>query len=439
MIMMGVLLVVAVHHISKHKMWREENRILVSDARTYYAFLPDWFMESQRDDQSHGLWLITGPNEKLQFKYTMGVALLEMPFYLIPHLTSSSTDPYGAPFRLWMEICGLFYLFLGLWFVRKILLRFYSEAVTAFTLFLIFMGTNLFHYSMNEPVMSHVFSFALIAMYLYVSLDIHEKSSWKRLVALGVLGGLILLVRPVNGIFMLFPLFILWKRSGSLKSLAEWIKQHTMKILLALFCLFILLFFQLLYWKITSEHWLIDTYAGEKFFFDRPRLLEGWFSYRKGFFVYTPLMILIFPGFWWARKQIWGTASWVLFLISSYVFYSWWSWWYGGGFGMRVMVDAFPLLALPLAAALHQFTCWKFFLWHAILIPSMLFLVYLNLYQTEQYRIGALHWADMNKKAYWHQFMKKSLTKEEADSLFTPYDDQKALRGEDDYHFNPFR
>ncbi len=94
------------------------------------------------------------------------------------------------------------------------------------------------------------------------------------------------------------------------------------------------------------------TYGDEGFFFSRPALLKGLFSWRKGWLLYTPMMALALTGFVFLKKRI-PQAFWPLLIFTFaniWIITSWWSWWYGGSLGMRPMIDSYALLALPLAA-----------------------------------------------------------------------------------------
>ena len=111
---------------------------------------------------------------------------------------------------------------------------------------------------------------------------------------------------------------------------------------------------QFIYWKWATGNWVFNSYIGERFYFDRPRILNFLFSYRKGWLVYSPVFILSFLGIYkmYQNKNEWGLPI-ILTLISTvYVFSSWWCWWFGGGFGMRPMIDYYPLLIIPLGELL---------------------------------------------------------------------------------------
>lgn len=88
-------------------------------------------------------------------------------------------------------------------------------------------------------------------------------------------------------------------------------------------------------------------------------------------------------------------------VIYIYVMSSWECWWYAASFGQRVMVDIYPILALPLvflANALKKPL--------AIAVTSLFAIacISLNLFQSRQLELGILDPYLMSKEHYWHIF-----------------------------------
>ena len=88
-----------------------------------------------------------------------------------------------------------------------------------------------------------------------------------------------------------------------------------------------------------------------------------------------------------------------------YVFSSWWSWWTGGSFGIRSMVDLMPVMAIPLAALVTSLLKQKieFSIGIAVILAFVLFL---NVFQTRQYHNVLIHWVGMTKESYWTIFLR---------------------------------
>ena len=170
--------------------------------------------------------------------------------------------------------------------------------------------------------------------------------------------------------------------------------------------LFLLL--QMSYWKYATGHWLLFSYQGEGFEFSNPHIIEGLFSYRKGWFIYTPIALLGFLGapFLYAKNatKSYGLLFAAYFITTIYVVFSWKMWFYGGSFGCRALVQSLPMLALPLTAlfqALHEKSKWLF----GGLASLVFALIALNVFQTWQYTFAILHWADMTEAYYKSVFL----------------------------------
>lgn len=436
-----------------------KNKVIQNDVISYYAYLPATFIftdlsfefaKSLPADFEGQIWLQTAPNGKPILRMTMGMAFLWIPFFLIAHavahLLGVSTLGYSWPYSLSIFVATLFYLFMGLYFLRKILLHYFSEVVTAVTLILVVLATNMMFYVISEPGMTHVYNFGLISVFIYFSLRwvdsltpsplerVGERPVGKRLfytIILGLLAGIIVLIRPVNILVLLFPALI---GITSFSGFAERIRNNWKLILIAGITAFLVLVPQMIYWKVQTGHFLFNSYMDQgKFYFFKPHIIDGLFSYRKGWLIYTPVMIFAFFGFIWLKKYASNLVLPVLVfaVINIYVVYSWWCWWYGGCYGSRPMIDMYGIMAIPLAAFLERiWTSKKWIKYFAAIVLAGF--IWLNQFQTNQYRTSLLHWDSMTKEAYWGIFGRKTWP-EGYDKMIKVPDYEKALKGEKEY------
>lgn len=163
---------------------------------------------------------------------------------------------------------------------------------------------------------------------------------------------------------------------------------------------------QLLYWKITTGSYLYYSYQDEHFFFNDPVIMKGLFGFRKGWLLYTPIMIFSFAGIFLLRKKLpsFFFAVLIYVVLNTFIILSWWCWWYGGSFGARAFIDSYGLMAIPLGTVLlYLWNERKTLFFGLIVICS--FLTYFNQFQTRQYIAGSLHWDAMTKEAYWNNFL----------------------------------
>ncbi|MGM0622230.1 MAG: hypothetical protein ACQETJ_14345, partial [Bacteroidota bacterium] len=194
------------------------------------------------------------------------------------------------------------------------------------------------------------------------------------------------------------------------------------------FVLIMLLFFflvwtpQFFYWKAVTGEWIFYSYSTKdaSFFWGNPQIFDILFSYKKGWFVYTPIMFIAFLGIFLLRKRM-KKAFWpilIFTILNIYVQSSWWSWWFGGAFGLRAFIDSYGIMAIPLAMVLDA-ASQKKFLKYAV--PAVLIvLIWYNTFQMRQYTKGAIHFWWNNKEAYWENFLRLHPSNEYWDMVRVP-------------------
>lgn len=405
-----------------HHRYSSDEGVIHWDIKSYYAYLPATFIyndlsldfiETNPSKFNKWIWPVSTPIGKRAILTTMGVSVLYAPFFFIAHsfaLVSPNyeADGYSFPYHVALQFSTFFYFLIALWVLRKILMKYYSDAVTALTLLGIGLGTNLFYYVGYEAPMPHGYNFMLIIFFIWFLEKWVENISIKNTIALGAISGLVALIRPTNiAILILIPL---WK-------VASWndFKQRIFLMLnkwhyiLLMALVFIAIWVpQFIYWKHVSGKIFYFSYgeAGGKFFFNNPQIWKILFSYEKGWFVYTPMMLVAVLGIiTLAKKKI--KLSLPIFIYVSvmvYVLSSWWCWWFGGSFGQRSMIDFYGLMSIPLAALIDAGFKKKWLKYGTILL--IILLIAFNQFNIKQYRNMAISYWWMNKEGYWENFLK---------------------------------
>ncbi len=414
------------------KHWKEEQRVIEWDAISYYAYLPAAFIYNDLSlsftdgyDGPHKFvfWPEKGPVGKYLIKTTMGLSVMWLPFFITGHITALITGAdaggYSEPYKFFLLIGALFYLLTGLIYLRRILVTHFSDMVASLVLAGFAFGTNLYWYTLFQGTMAHVYSFALVSVFMwysmqwhkaYIGVVCHSKVTGPRvldIVRLGLLLGLISLIRPTNTIIVIF--FLLYgvitgkDLSNRVKNLAA---DYRYMLLMALIVVLVWVP-QMIYWKEMTGHWLYFSYGSdERFFFDDPAIIKGLLSWRKGLFIYTPLLIFAFAGIMslWMKRSPHALSVTVFMPLNIYIIFSWWCWWYGGGFGQRAFIDSYALMAVS-AAALLAFAFSSGRKWiRTGIITAYLVLMSLGIFNNIQYYNGAIHWESMTKAAYWDSF-----------------------------------
>lgn len=393
-------------------------RYIWADAEGYYMYLPamaiyegDFRKIPVRTEVHFKAYPGT---DKIFTKYNYGVALMQSPFYFGAYalrlIQGKDPNVYDAQTYDWsILVAACFYGLLGLFILTKSLKRhFSSKWVIGLTLLSVFLGTNLLHYMTGAPGMSHAYSFFLAAALVYLTPSLFESATWRKYLLGGFVAGLIVLIRPTNIVLLLYPLFYGIHSRESVNLRLGFIKKHWLKIALAAAVSLLLWVPQMAYWHYLSGNWFIDAYYTESFkFWDKPLVNYVLFSVLNGYFIYNPIML--FPVvclFFMLRKNhlnSWGTLA--VFWLSTYVFSSWWCWWFGGSYGHRCYVELLPVLVFPMAFFFEKvwFSKWKLLKTSALVLSAVL--VFYNVRMVMLYHPT---WSDMqwNWEKYWVVFDK---------------------------------
>lgn len=343
-------------------------------------------------------------------KYSMGMSVLYAPFFFTAHFLATplgySQDGFSDIYQFFIEFSGLFYVLIGLWYLRKLLLQYYSEKIVALALMFVFFGTNLLYYSTVDAAMSHAYTFSLFSIFLYYTVDFYKKNSLKTVIILAICFGLIILVRPIN-IFFVIPLLLFnINQLSDFKNRCTFFIHHYKYVLLFLLIVALVILPQFLYYKYVTGNYLVFSYGKERFYFNHPHILDILFSFRKGWLVYAPLIIFALYGIRNMIKQpihVFKFSIIILLPIYLYLVSSWWCWWYGGSFGQRSLIDIYPLLASPLAAFIFQTQSYSI-IRKQIIFTIMILLMLLNIFQTIQYKYNIIDFDGMTAKEYVHVF-----------------------------------
>lgn len=409
-----------------HRFWPgwgpdfDNGRMIAWDTYGYYLYLPALILHGDPGLEQRA-WLdrlqaeykptatfyqaIPGHRGRQVLKYPMGMALLWLPFFLVAHAAARplgfAADGLSPPYSSAILAGGLLYAFAGLWLLRAVLLRHFGDRVTAWVLVLVTLGTNYWAQTASDAVMPHSTLFALNALILWLTLRWHDTRQRLFAILIGLALGLATIARPTEVLWALVPL--LWAR----KEL-----RHEWRSVVACAAAFAAMIApQLVYWRYASGSWVTYTYV-ERFALASPFLSEVLFSYKKGWLVYTPLVVFALAGFlfiWRGKRELFWPLF-VLVVVDVWVVASWESWWYGPSLGQRALMELLPALALPLGALIafldERATApirWPL----AILMACT---VALNLFQNWQYNHGLLDGERMTQAYYWRTFGRTSVT-----------------------------
>jgi hypothetical protein len=396
--------------------------ILCWDVFGYYLYLPLTFIYHDLGLKDHTIidgiiqkYHNTGsfyqafqsPTGDWVMRYSIGMSLLYSPFFFIGHLIAKiggyPADGFSAPYQYSIWAGSMAFAMLGVFYLRKVLLRFFEEKITALLLIVLVLGTNLtLHTAIHgQGAMPHDYLFTLYVLILWFTIRWHESYKPKHAVLLAIACGLAMLSRPSEGLALLIP--ALWGvyNKETLLNKINLLKEKKSQIILFSVVLTLMGFIQFTYWKIYTGKFIFDSYynPGEGLDLFPPHTINSLFSFRNGWFIYTPIMLFAMIGFisLYKKDRALFTPLFAYFILNLWIVTAWTVWWDGPSFGQRYLIASYPALAIPLGfcfVSLYK-SGYKY-----LMVLICVLCVGLNLFQSWQMANGILATPRMTKDAY---------------------------------------
>jgi hypothetical protein len=417
------LLVIFIYLFLLNNYIKSVDKVIVADGVGYYDYLPSLFIhhDLNRKDktlQAHPelyqrIQALGVYNDYEDYKvnmYPVGVSFLQLPFFAIASLQSDSQgglhEGYQQIYQDYVFYAALFYLFLGLILLRILLIHFGIKPPWIVLIQLLaVLATPLSYYAHFEAAFSHVYSFFAISGFAAYTRKWFVLGNKRDFVWASLFFALVIILRQVNGLALFFVPFL----AGSKDILVSRIKQLFNRQWLTLLCglgvFTSLVLVQLLVWYYQTGHFFVYSYQGYGFNWGNPQFIPILFSFRKGLFIYTPVLLFSFGIFvyWVIEQKFYLLLTWLLpFLLVTYVLSSWFSWFYGCSYGLRAYIEYFPFFFILLALFIQKLSR----IGRGILFPFLLASLFLNVIQTHQYRNYILDWIEMDFNKYKTIFLK---------------------------------
>ena len=167
-----------------------------------------------------------------------------------------------------------------------------------------------------------------------------DRFDIKTAVIYGILAGLMALVRPQDGIFLLLPFIsqlpAVWQSlKKSDKIWLKWLRNSFIAGITALSVFSV----QFIVWHQLYGGLFQTGYTDEPFFWLAPKLDLVLFSSQRGLFIWHPVFLLSILGllFYWKRDKQIAIIGLLAFTIQWYLISSWHSWYQGDAFGGRML------------------------------------------------------------------------------------------------------
>jgi len=304
--------------------------------------------------------------------YTLGPAILWLPFVGTTHLSVLLADRMGAqiradghswPYMVALASATVLYGFLGLYFSFLLARKYLEERWAFWATIGIWLASSLPVYIYLEPSWSHAHSAFCVALFLWYWDRTRVSRTWRQWVVLGLISGLMTDVYLANGVFLVVPgvacvaaYAAVWREPTAL-----W-KECRLNLLFA--AAFLAAFSPMIIAReiVYGSPFALGPYGKVPWNWKSPAFGGVLFSPAHGIFVCTPILVLATAGLialWRRNARIGGTcllmAGAFCGLISVY------PWWHGFvAFGNRFLVSLTPVFVMGLAASFS----WSVHLWN---------------------------------------------------------------------------
>ena len=397
--------------MSCHAIYRHFNGIsaqqlvMSSDMEGYYQYLPYTFFKDK--DMNNMRWARPYGEDKKLNVFTCGVAILELPFFIVAHgvseLLEMENPGYNPAYYHTVLFAAIFYVFIGLYFLYKSLRRFFTREASLLTALMAFLATNLFFYTVMQPGVSHAYSFFLLSLYIYKVPGFYEKPGVKSSLYMILPLALAVLIRPTNILAGFYFLFY------GLSSFRELGRRLTMLagrwnlLLLMAFVSFLVFIPQMAYWHKITGKWFVYSYTDSRFTNAlSPQFRTVLIGARGGWYLYTPLMIIATGGLLYLAylRRLTAPAILLMMVLIIYINASWFNPSFSSSAGYRALVEWIPFMCIPLAFVIEKLQ--KSLGWKRILYSVLVLFVVYNLLFS--YKFNHDIW--WNQEWEWSNFLR---------------------------------
>lgn len=345
------------------------DRLINGDAIQYYAYVRSVVFDGDVDfsndyrllyadagKDTNALLTSRTPAGRPHNSMSIGPAVLWTPFYLAALLMmrvagSGPLNGMEPLLQASVGVAGIFYATLGSCLTFWVCTRFLPRAAAFWSTSVVWLAGPALYYSVVSPTYSHATSSFAVALFMYAWLRTRETPGFGRACLLGLLGGLVALVRWQDAIVLLVPLaeLVYEMRRGRWVGGAPFVHLVVMGIAMS-----VTFAPQLLAWQAIFGTPMLMPQGNGFMQWSNPALWSVLFSLKHGLFTWTPALFLAVIGLplLLRRDPLVGWSAVLVMAVAIYVNASVWDWWAGEAFGSRRFISYGVFLALGLGSLL---------------------------------------------------------------------------------------
>ncbi len=327
------------------------------DGSEYYvlarSLLFDHDLELANDFEGLGAPPVLSPRGEVTSRTPLGVGLLWSPSIVLAHVFVSAAnlfgaglpaDGFGAAYQAAVTVTTYTCAVLAVLLIEALLRRYFSRPIALLVALALWFATPLHFYAVANPFMSHGCSAFAATLFLFLWLSGRQREDAAHWVRLGLVGGLMTLVRVQDGVLLALPLLDRAGERGlgaALRTLRHFAWGPVLAALL-----------QSVVWaRLWGLEFVREIGTQGPGFSFQLHLAEVLFSARHGILLWTPLWLVAVFGFflWLGRDHRLGLLMGLGFAAALALNASMGDWWGSDGFGQRRFLGLSALFGLGLA------------------------------------------------------------------------------------------
>jgi hypothetical protein len=310
-------------------------------------------------------------------QYGIGPSIMASPFVLIGSLidriegssivSERNNDNIKDSWALFgFVLSTLFYFYIGIIFLYLGLIYYFDEKISFFTILFMVLFQYFPLYLFRRPIFSHVYEFTLQSILIYILLknyktDFLANASKKLIVLIGLIIGMIFLVRYNNVIFtLIWPVVIFCIKDGKFYFKKNWAKLSLSYLMAIVLILIFKLIPSIYYGDLFGQKTYISVFNNlltttHNFIFYLKRIFHIFFWFDWGLIFTAPFIFIGLIYLFKIKYKLKIPMILILLpsLLNLYIAIAWGT--QGGWYGYRYIVfSLIPVLVLPFALFINN-------------------------------------------------------------------------------------
>lgn len=368
------------------------HRIYASDEIEYFSYTHSLFFDQDLDFSNQYLHWYELDKTKFKAIYTdlylkkepltnlpinvapIGTGLLWLPSFALAHVyvlvsgalgSHVAADGFSDPYIT--AVCLTSYLFacIGLLLCYSLTKRMFGRGLSALAVATMWLATPLVFYTVVAPPWSHATSLLTVTLFLWYWVrtrwteETQHVRSLKQWAVLGALGGLVMLVREQDALFLVVPAvevagrLITLLRGNRVVDRRALLRPGLGLVLMGLAAAIVFIP-QLITYRVITGRFSPSKVVTGKFNLSAPNALNVLFSPEHGLIPWTPIVLVALGGLalLWRRDRVMVVAFVLALVLQVYIAGSFLTWQSAGSFGQRRFINSTAIFVIGVAALL---------------------------------------------------------------------------------------